>query len=384
MRLSLVLAQLVALALAPAAVAESPKEGPMWVFIGTYTAGKKSEGIYRVSFDPATGKLGTPELAAKATNPSFLAIHPNRTHLFAVGEVGAAKGKRGGGVMSFKLDAKTGELTPINQQSSVGAGPCHITCDKEAKNVLVANYGGGSTTVLPIDKDGKLGEASDFVQHVGSSVNKKRQEAPHAHSVNLDAANRFAVVADLGVDKLFVFKYDAAKGKLTPNDPPAVDLAPGAGPRHFAFHPNGKWAYTNNELDWTITALSYDADKGAFTKLNTVSTLPAPHEGNSTAETVVHPNGKFVYVSNRGHNSIAIFEIDQSTGAVKAAGHQGSGVNVPRNFNIDPTGKWMVVANQAGDDLIVFAIDPQTGQLTPTGQSVKVGAPVCVKFVARG
>jgi 6-phosphogluconolactonase len=380
MRLSLLLA--LALAFTPAALAESPKEGPMWVFVGTYT-GKKSQGIYRVEFDPATGKLGTPELAAKATNPSFLAVHPKRTHLFSVGEVGDAKGKRGGGVSSFTLDTKTGELTPINQESSVGAGPCHIVCDKQGKNVLVANYGGGSVAVLPVDESGKLAKASSFAQHTGSSVNPKRQERPHAHSVNLDAANRFAVVADLGIDKLLVYKYDPSSGTITPNDPPAVDLAPGAGPRHFAFHPNGKWAYTNNELDWTVTALSYDADKGAFTKLNTVSTLPAPHAGNSTAETVVHPNGKFVYVSNRGHNSIAIFEIDQTTGELKAAGHQGQGVNVPRNFNIDPTGRWMIVANQAGDSLTVYEIDPTSGQLKPTGQSVEVGSPVCVKFVPK-
>jgi 6-phosphogluconolactonase len=384
MRLTLLLAVAFALAWTSAAVAETPKDGPMWVFVGTYTSGKKSEGIYRVEFDPAAGKLGTPELAARAVNPSFLAVHPDRKYLFAVGEVANVEGKRGGGVMSFQLDPKTGELTPINQESSVGAGPCHIVCDRQGRHVLVANYGGGSVAVLPVDESGKLAKASAFVQHTGSGANPKRQERPHAHSVNLDAAGRFAVVADLGIDRLLVYRYDPAGGKITPNDPPGVALAPGAGPRHFAFHPNGKWAYTNNELDWTITALSYDAEKGAFTKTNTVSTLPAPHAGNSTAETVVHPNGKFVYVSNRGHNSIAIFEIDQATGAVKPAGHQGQGVNVPRNFNIDPTGRWMVVANQDGHDLIVFAIDPKTGQLTPTGQSAKVGSPVCVKFVPRG
>jgi len=275
-------------------------------------------------------------------------------------------------------------VKPINQQSSVGVGPCYIACDKQGKNVLVANYGGGSVAVLPVDADGKLGEATAFVQHAGSGADKRRQEGPHAHSINLDAANRFAIAADLGLDKLLVYKFDPAAGKITPNDPPAVDLAPGAGPRHFAFHPNGKWAYANGEMASTVTALAYDADKGTFTKLNTLSTLPGPHKGNSTAETVVHPNGKFVYVSNRGHNSIAIFEVNPETGELKAAGHQGEGVKVPRNFNIDPSGRWMVVANQDGDNLIVFEIDSKTGQLKPTGQSVEVGSPVCVKFVPRG
>ena len=352
----------------------------MWVFVGTYT-GKKSQGIYRVEFDPATGKLGKPEVAAEVASPSFLAIHPNRTHLFCVGELA---GKRAGGVSSFTLDAKTGELKLVNQQSSVGAGPCHIVCDKAGKNVLIANYGGGSAAVFPVDKDGKLGEASSFVQHKGSSVDKSRQEAPHAHSVNLDAANKFAMVADLGLDKVLVYKFDSEAGKITANDPPAVDLAPGGGPRHFAFHPSGKFAYVNNEMASTLTALAYDGERGTFKTLNTLSTLPEPTKGNSTAETVVHPNGKFVYTSNRGHNSIAIFAIDESTGEIKAIGHQGEGIKIPRNFNIDPTGKWMIVANQAGDSLIVYAIDPATGKLTPTDQKVEVGSPVCVKFVLRG
>src|SRR5262245_2048803 len=379
MRLPLLFALPMALTLAPVAAADSP----VWVFVGTYT-GKKSQGIYRVEFDPATGKLGTPQLAAEVTTPSFLAVHPNRTHLFCVCEVNDVKGQRGGGVTSFTLDPKSGELKQINQQSSVGAGPCYIACDKHGKNVLIANYGGGSLAVLPVGADGKLGEASAFVQHTGSSVVKGRQEAPHAHSINLDAANKFAVAADLGLDKLLVYRFDTSAGKIAPNDPPALHLAPGAGPRHFAFHPNGKWAYTNGEIDSTVTALAYDAEKGTFTKLNSVSTLPAPHKGNSTAETVVHPSGKFVYVSNRGHNSIAVFEVNEATGEVKAAGHQGEGIKTPRNFNVDATGRWMIVANQDSDSLIVYAIDPKTGQLKPTGQSVEVGRPVCVKFVPRG
>jgi 6-phosphogluconolactonase len=375
-------ALLFALPLALIAPAPKAEADSMWVFIGTYTSGKKSQGIYRVEFDSATGKLGTPELAAEVTNPSFLAIHPKRTHLFCVCEAGS-KGKPGGGVRSYTLNPKTGELKLINEESSVGGGPCHIVCDKAGKNVLVANYGGGSAAVLPIDKDGKLGEATGFVQHKGSSVDKGRQQGPHAHSVNLDAANKFAVVADLGLDKVLVYKFDSETGKITANDPPSVSMAPGSGPRHFAFHPNGKFAYVNNEMLSTLTAMTYDAEKGEFKVLNTLSTLPAEHKGNSTAETVVHPNGKFVYTSNRGHNSIAIFEINEKTGEIKAAGHQREGIKIPRNFNIDPTGKWMIVANQDGHDIIVFAIDEKTGQLKPTGQRAEVGAPVCVKFVSR-
>jgi 6-phosphogluconolactonase len=355
---------------------------PLWIFVGTYT-GKKSKGIYRVELDPATGKLGKPELAAEVTSPSFLAVAPDRKHLFCVCEISEFNGKKAGGVASFALDAKSGELKAINQQSSVGTGPCHITADKSGKNVLVANYGGGSAAVLPIGGDGKLGEASCFVQHKGSSTDKGRQEAPHAHSVNLDAANRFAIVADLGLDKVLVYKFDAAAGTITPNDPPALDLPGGSGPRHFAFHPNGKFAFVNNEMASSLTALNYDAAKGEFKIVGAVSTLPEPVKGNSTAETVVHPNGKFVYTSNRGHNSIAIFAVDSETGALKALGHQREGIKIPRNFNIDPSGKWMVVANQDGDSIIVFAIDAKTGALTPTGQKAEVGAPVCVKFVSK-
>lgn len=384
MRTPLLLALPVALAmpLSPTAVAETPADGPLWVFVGTYT-GKKSQGIYRVEFDPATGKLGKPELAAEITSPSFLAVAPDRKHLFCVCELSEFKGKKAGGVASFTLDTKTGLLQPINQETSVGTGPCHLVTDKQGKNVLVANYGGGSVAVLPVSADGKLGEATAFVQHTGSGANRQRQEGPHAHSINLDPANKFALVADLGLDKVLVYKFDPAGGKLVANDPPAVDLPPGSGPRHFAFHPTGKFAYVNNEMTSTLSALAFDADRGAFTVLNTLSTLPAPTEGNSTAETVVHPNGKFVYTSNRGHNSIAVFAIDEATGQIKAVGHQGEGIKIPRNFNIDPTGRWMIVANQDGNSLIVYKIDPSTGALTPTDQKAEVGSPVCVKFVPK-
>lgn len=362
--------------------AESPASGKYWAFIGTYT-GKQSKGIYRIEFDATTGKLGKAELAAEVASPSFVTIHPQATHLFCVCESGNVPGKKGGGVGSYTLDTKTGELKLVNMEGSVGSGPCHIVCDAKAKHVLVANYGGGSVAVLPIGEGGKLGEASAFVQHKGSSVNKSRQSEPHAHSINLDQANQFAIVADLGLDKVLVYKYDAVKGTITPNDPASLELAGGDGPRHFAFHPKLPYAYVNNELSSSVTALKYSAEKGTFTKLNTLSTLPQPTKGNSTAETVVHPNGKFVYVSNRGHNSIAIFAVNQDTGELKALGHQGKGIKVPRNFNIDPTGKYMLVCNQDGNSVIVFKVNQDTGLLQPTEEIAEVGSPVCVNFVLK-
>ena len=354
----------------------------LWVYVGTYTKGTKSKGIYRYDLDMATGKLSGGEVVIRV-NPSFLAIHPNHKFLYAVGEVNDFKGQKTGGVTAFALDAKTGHLTQLNQQISSGAGPCHLTVDKAGKNVLVANYGGGSISVLPIGTDGKLGEPTAAIQHKGgSNVVKGRQEGPHAHSINLDAANKFAIVADLGLDKVLVYKFDAAKGTLTPNDPPAMATAPGAGPRHFAFSPDGKRAYVINEIESTLTALTYDADKGVLTKGQTLSTLPEAVKGNSTAEVVVHPSGKFVYGSNRGHDSIAVFTIDAKTGALTATGHQNYMLKTPRNFSIDPTGKYLLAAGQSNGKVVVFAINQQTGELTPTGSVVDVPAPVCIRMMA--
>jgi 6-phosphogluconolactonase len=365
-----------------AAVAEpSAGHGKMWVFVGTYTDGK-SKGIYRFAFDPATGELTDGELASEAVNPSFLAIHPNHRFLYAVNEVGDFGGKHSGGVTAFALNPADGKLTRLNSRPSGGVDPCHLVVDRAGKHVLVANYGGGNASVLPIGSDGRLGPATSFVQHKGSSVNRQRQEAAHAHSINLNAANRFAVIADLGLDRVMIYKYDADKGTLTPNDPPAVATAPGAGPRHFAFHPDGPFAYVINELDSTILALGFDAGTGSFKPLQTVSTLPVGFKGeNGTAEVQLHPSGRFLYGSNRGHDSIAIFSVDRRAGMLKPAGHQSEGIKTPRNFGIDPTGTFLIVANQGSDSLVVFRIDPRTGALQPTGHRVSVPAPVCVKFV---
>jgi 6-phosphogluconolactonase len=367
----------------PAKEAPKAEKGEkVWLFVGTYSAGG-SKGIYRFEFDPATGKIGDRELAAEAVNPSFLTIAPSHKFLYAVNEVGEVNGKKGGGVSAFSLDPLSGKLTFLNQQTSGGGAPCYVSTDKAGKNVFVANYSGGSVESLPVGEDGKLGEPTSFIQHKGTPATPKHENGPRAHSINLDAANKFAVAADLGLDQLLVYKFDAAKGTLTPNDPPFV-ANPG-GPRHFAFHPNGKFGYIINELGMTVTALAYDADKGVLKPLQTITTLPKGAEGKdfSTAEVQVHPSGKFLYGSNRGHNSIAIFSIDQETGKLTPVGHATKDIKIPRNFGIDPTGQFVIVANQEGNSLVVFKIDQKTGDLTPTGEKAEVPIPVCVKMFVK-
>jgi len=299
--------------------------------------------------------------------------------LYAVGEVGSFGGKNGGVVDAFAIDPKSGKLTLLNQQSSQGPGPCHLMVDHSGKCVVVANYSGGSVACLPIQDDGRLGEATCFVQHQGASVHPQRQQGPHAHGVNIDAANRFAFVADLGLDKVMVYRLDASQGKLTANDPAWLATAPGAGPRHFAFHPSGRYAYVINELNSTITALGYDAERGTLQALQSVSTLPDGFRGNSTgAEVEVHPSGKFVYGSNRGHDSIAAFAVDDGTGKLRLVGHEPTQGKTPRNFAIEPGGKYLLVANQEGHNIVVLRINPDSGELRATGNTVEVSSPVCI------
>ena len=368
-----------AAALVPTA-ASADADGKLGVYIGTYTRGSKSKGIYRMTFDPKTGELTEPVLAGETVNPTFLAIHPTRKFLYAVNEVeDFVKGKRVGGVSAFAIGTEGG-LTLLNARSSGGGGPCHVITDKAGKNALVANYGGGSCGVLPIGTDGKLSPLSGFDQHEGSGPDKGRQEGPHAHSINLDAAEKFAFVADLGLDKIFVYRYDAKKGTITPSKPAFASTPPGGGPRHLAFHPDGKFAYTNNEMGSSVTAMTYDGEAGRLAPIQTITTLPRPTKGNSTAEIVVHPSGKFLYCSNRGHNSIAIFAIDPETGRLTAKGFQGEGINVPRNFVLSPDGTFCLVANQDGHSVIVFRVNGETGALEPTKAKVAVQAPVCLRF----
>jgi 6-phosphogluconolactonase len=352
-----------------------------FVYLGTYTKGL-SKGIYVARFDPSTGILTKPELAAETTNPSFVAVHPTHRYLYAVGEISQFNGKKAGAVSAFKIDAATGKLTLLNQVASKGTGPCHVFVDKSGKYVLVANYGSGSAAAFAIKEDGSLGESTGCVQHEGSGPDQRRQKGPHAHSINLSPDNRFAVVADLGLDKVMIYKFDQAKGDLTPNEPPFAATPPAGGPRHFAFHPNSKFAYVINEMGNTVTAFSFDAACGALKEIQNISSLPAGFVGtNYTAEVQVHPSGKFVYGSNRGHDSIALFSVDQATGKLTYIETVSVKGKIPRNFGIHPSGNWMIVANQDSDNIVVFKVDAATGKLTPTGQEYEVGRPVCVKFM---
>jgi len=354
---------------------------PQWVYIGTYT-GAKSKGIYLSRFDPATGQLGEPELAARAAGPSFLAAHPNGRFLFAVGETSNLDGKKSGAVRAFLIEPDTGLLKLLNQQPSGGAGPCHLSVDPSGRCVLVANYGSGSVAALPLGIDGKLGEPASTIQHQGSSVNPQRQSGPHAHFITTDAAGRFALACDLGLDKVLVYRLDAASGSLKPNVPPAASVTPGLGPRHLAFHPNGRFAYVMSEMGATLTAFGYDTGTGRLEEFQSVPTLPEDFTGaKSGAEVQMHPSGKFVYVSNRGHDSITVFAVDSTNGKLRFVERQSSQGRTPRFFGIDRTGRWLLAENQDSDTIVVFRIDEKSGRLSPTGQTVSVGSPVCAVFL---
>ena len=351
------------------------------VYIGTYTQGE-SEGIYVYRMDKSSGALEFASVAKRVDNPSFLDIHPQHRYLYAVNEVGEFGGESSGAVSAFSIDENTGKLTFLNQQPSGGAAPCHLSIDQTGQFVLVANYGGGSVASLPIRDDGMLGEAADFIQHEGSSVNPRRQQEPHAHSIMIDLANRYAFAPDLGIDKILTYRLDLTQGKLIPNDTPWTQVEAGAGPRHFDFHPSRKYAYVINELDSTLIAFTYDETGGTLKEIETVSTLPEDFSGSShCADLHVHPSGKFVYGSNRGHDSIVIFAIDEETGKLTYVGHELTQGKTPRNFGIDPTGTFLLAANQSTDNIVTFRIDQQTGALTSTGHVAEVPTPVCLKIL---
>ena len=349
------------------------------VYIGTYTHGE-SEGIYVYRLDLSSGTLEFESKATGVDSPTFLALHPEHRYLYAVNAVREVDGKPNGRVSAFRINPDTGELTFLNHQLSGGPGPCHLSVDSAGRYVLVANYAGGSVAMLPIQADGSLGEASDFVQHAGSSINPDRQEGPHAHSINIDPANRYAFAPDLGIDKIMIYELDLIHGKFKPNSQPWVPVHAGAGPRHFDFHPNGQCAYAINELDSTMTAFRYDSSRGVLTEIESVTTLPDDFDGTShCADVHVSPSGKFVYGSNRGHDSIVIFAIDQHTGQLTIVGHESTQGEIPRNFAIDPTGTLLLAANQMSNTAITFWIDSETGELNPTGQVAEVPTPVCLK-----
>jgi 6-phosphogluconolactonase len=353
---------------------------PLAVYVGTYTSGE-SRGIYRFELDPASGAWTDPVLAVESESPSFLALHPNGHVLYAVNELGTFGGATTGAVSAFAIAGASGTLTPLGQQASGGADPCHLTVDRDGRNVLVANYTGGSVAVLPIGADGRLQPVSAVRRHQGTGPNRVRQEGPHAHAIVLDGAERLALAADLGADRIFVYRFNSAAGKLEPNDPESVTLEPGSGPRHLAWHPSGAYLYAINELRSTVTAFRYEAGRGALESFQTITTLPAGFSGqNKAAELAVSPDGRFLYGSNRGDDSLAVFRIDAAPGALAQAGHVPAGGRTPRHFAIDPSGRWLLAANQDSDAIVVFRLDQVTGRPDPVGRPLTISKPVCVLF----
>jgi len=352
------------------------------VYIGSFTGGE-SEGIGIFRLDPSSGALAPLGKAGQGLSCSSIAVDAGRRFLYAIDEVGEYSGRPGGAVCSFSLDPNTGGLTFLNRQPSNGAGPCYLSFDRTGALLFAANYFGGSVSVFPIREDGRLGDASDFIQHQGSGVNPERQEGPHVHSVVPDAANRHVFVQDLGLDRIMVYRLDAEAGKLNPHDPPWFRARPGVGPRHFAWHPDGRHAYVTNELDSTFSAFDYDEATGTLTESQTVSMLPEDFDGDSTsADLHVSPSGRFLYGSNRGHDSIVAFAIDPDTGLLSYVGHESTQGQTPRSFAIDPTGTFLLAANEDSGTIVSLRIDPPTGRLTPTGHTLEVPQPVSLKVIA--
>lgn len=368
-----------------------PAGRSLLVYVGTYTdwelfgpprrnpPGERSQGIYVFRFDAQNGELTSAGLAAATDNPTYVTFAPSGKVLYAVNEVYRLNGEATGGVSAFSIDAGTGRLSFLNQVSARGTGTCHAVVDATGRHLLAANFGSGSVAVFPLEPDGRLRAASDFAQDTGAGPHV-RQATPHAHAFNLTPDNRFAVASQFGTDRLLVYRFDPVAGTIVPAQPPEVKLKPGSAPRHLAFHPDGKFSYSLNEIDSTITVLRYEAARGALTVLGTHSSLPAGFsDRNTAAEIVVHPTGKFLYVSNRGHHSIGVFAIDQ-TGGLELQGHVPTGGRTPRGFSVDPTGRWLIAANQDTHELRVFSLHPGTGMPEPTEHTASVRTPVCVKF----
>lgn len=353
--------------------------GQYIAYVGTYTTKTQSKGIYAFRYDANSGKPTPLGVAAETPDPSFVAIHPSGKYLYAVKESG-----KNSMVTAFALDSHSGKLTLLNQVPALGEDPCYISFDKTGKYVFVANYTSGNIAVFPIGADGRLGEHTALVTDSGTTgPTKERQEGPHAHWIETSPDNRFVLVADLGLDEVLLYKFEAANGSMTANAPAFRKLKPGSGPRHIAWHPNGKFVFVASELSSTTTALRYDAKKGSLKEVGSVSTLPPNSSArNDVAEVAVHPDGKFLYVSNRGNDSIAIFSIDGSTGALTPTGGVPTGGKEPRHFAIDPSGNFLLAENQFSEKIVTFRIDQKTGALTPTGDTVEVPSPVCLTFLA--
>ena len=345
------------------------------VYFGTHSAGP-GIGFSVAHFDTDTGALTKPRFLTEAVEPAYFVIHPDGRHLYTCNSGSP------GGVSAYEIDHATGQLTLLNKEPSGGGDASYVCLDQTGRFVLVANYEGGNIAVFALQPDGRIGGRTAFAQHTGSSVDPKRQTHAYAHSIIVDPTNRFALVADLGLDRLFVYRFDEKNGSLRPNDPPFAPVRPGSGPRHVKFHPNGHWVYLINEMGCTVTAFNWDSDHGALTEFQTISTLPADFKGASTcAEIKVHPNGRFLYGSNRGHDSLAVFAIDSTTGRLAPLEYVSTRGKIPRNFTFDPTGRWILCTNQGSDKAVVFRVDATTGRLTPTGQPVSVPSPFCERFL---
>jgi 6-phosphogluconolactonase len=361
------------------------EDGALRLYVGTYTSSGASTGIYRLRLDLATGALAEEGPPTETGDPSWVALHPSGRFLYAVNETGAGPDDPSGGVSAFAVDASTGALTLLNRQPSGGPAPCHLAFDRSGRYLLVANYWGGSVAVLPLAPDGRLGAASAVMRHGGGTRAPGRDPGPHAHAVQLSPDNRFALVADLGRDEVMVYRFDAAAGTLTPQPPPALSLGEGSGPRHLVFDRDGRHLFVIDELSSEIDVLAYDAEAGSLSPLQTISTLPAGWQGsNSTAEIALSPDGRFLYGSNRGHDSIAIFAVDAATRTLTALGHQPTLGKRPRHFALDPSGRWLLAANQDSDSIVVFRVDATTGALMPVGTPFRVPRPVSLEFAAAG
>jgi 6-phosphogluconolactonase len=350
-------------------------------YAGTYGTGQDG-GIYFCRLNSLTGEIILRGEAKGIDNASFLSIDASNRFLFAVNEVSEIHGNKGGSVSSFDIDQQNGRLSFINLQPTLGESPCHISIDRTGKFLLITNYTGGNIIVFPIMEGGIIGKNADFIQHKGYSLNPDRQGSPHPHSIILSPDNRYVFVPDLGLDKILIYRFNQETGKLSSNDNPQISIKPGAGPRHFTFHPDGKFAYVINELDSTVTAFQYNSDKGKLQEIQTISTLPQKFTGASyCADIHVHPDGKFLYGSNRGHNSIAGFIIDPSEGNLELKGFTSTRGDFPRNFAIDPSGQYLLAANQRSNNIVTFRINNETGDLSSTGYTIEIPQPVCIKFL---
>ncbi len=376
------LATLLGFALHRGSAATTLAAGDTLVYVGTYT-GPTSQGIYafRLKSGPGAPALEPLGLAAEARQPSFLAIDPARRLLFAVNESGTFAGQPTGSVSSFAIDP-AGRLTRLSERASGGAGPCHLLLDRTGTSLFVANYNAGTVALLPVAADGQLGEATAIIRHSGRSVHPQRQTAPHAHSVTLDPAERFLFVCDLGIDRVMIYRFDVERGALTPHEPAYAPLPSGSGPRHLVFRPDGRFAYVLSELASTVSVFAYDATRGRLSPVESISTIPTGFTGvTTTAEVAIHPSGRYLYASNRGHDSLAMFAVDAVRGTLRTLGLQSTGGRTPRHFGLDPTGTIVAMANQNSDTIVLARLDPTTGLLTPSPHVASAPSPVCLVFL---